>query len=59
MDWMKIGTALLLLMMIIYLFPRAKEMMTHSPKAEPGEWQTAILPILAVILFVMVLIALV
>ena len=59
MDWMKIGTALLLLMMIIYLFPRAKVMMTHSPKAEPGEWQTDILPILAVILFVMVLIALV
>ena len=34
-------------------------MMTNSPKAEAGEWQSAILPLLAVVLFVLVLIALV
>ncbi|MBC8520324.1 MAG: hypothetical protein H8D24_07990 [Gammaproteobacteria bacterium] len=59
MDWMKIGSALLLLMMIIYIFPRARHMMTNSPKAEAGEWQSAILLLLAVVLFVLVLIALV
>lgn len=59
MDWMKIGSALLLLMMIIYIFPRARHMMTNSPKAEASEWQSAILPLLAVVLFVLVLIALV
>jgi len=59
MDWMKIGSALLLLMMIIYIFPRARHMMANSPKAEAGEWQSAILPLLAVVLFVLVLIALV
>ncbi len=59
MDWMKIGSALLLLMMIVYIFPRARQMMTNSPKAEPGEWRSALLPIAAVVLFVMILIALV
>lgn len=59
MDWMKIGSALLLLMMIIYIFPRARHMMANSPKAEAGEWQGAILPLLVVILFVVLLIALV
>ncbi len=34
MDWMKIGAALLLVMFIVMLWPRAKEMLTNSPKAE-------------------------
>ena len=59
MDWMKIGSALLLLMMIVFIFPRARQMMANTRKAEPGEWQTVILPLLVVILFVMTLVALV
>jgi hypothetical protein len=59
MDWMKIGSALLLLAMIVIIYPRAMHMMKHSPKAEPGDWQKAILPILAVVGFVLLLIALV
>ncbi len=57
MDWMKIGTALLLVMMIVMLWPRAKEMLTNSPKAEKGQWQAAILPILAVVAFIIFLMA--
>ena len=59
MDWMKIGAAVLLGMMIIMLLPRAKQMMTNSPKAESGDWTSAILPILAVVAFVIFLIMLV
>ncbi|MCB1758470.1 MAG: hypothetical protein KDI68_01640 [Gammaproteobacteria bacterium] len=56
MDWMKIGSALLILAMIIFLFPRAKQMLKESPEAQPGDWQGAILPIMAVVGFVLLLI---
>ncbi|HFQ13399.1 MAG TPA: hypothetical protein ENK40_01240 [Gammaproteobacteria bacterium] len=56
MDWMKIGSALLLGAMILFLFPRAKMMLKHSPKAEPGDWQAVLLPLAAVIGFVILLI---
>ena len=59
MDWMKIGSALLLIMMIIYIFPRAKQMMNNSPQAEAGDWQGAIFPLLAVVLFVVLLVKMV
>ena len=59
MDWMKIAAAALLIMMIIFIWPRAKLMMSETRKAEPGEWQSAILPILAVVGFVILLILMV
>jgi len=59
MDWMKIGSALLILAMIIFLFPRAKQMLKESPEAKPGDWHGAILPILAVVGFVLLLIVMV
>ena len=59
MDWMKIGTALLIVAMMIYIWPSAKHMMTNSPKAERGDWQAVALPLLAVVGFVILLIALV
>jgi len=59
MDWMKIGSAILLGAMIVYLWPRAKQMMKESRKAEAGEWQSVLLPILAVAGFVVLLVMLV
>jgi hypothetical protein len=55
MDWMKIGSAILLIAMIAVVFPRAKHMLTNSPKAEKGDWITVVLPIVAVIAFVVLL----
>jgi hypothetical protein len=55
MDWMKIGWAVLLIAMIAVVFPRAKHMLTNSPKAEKGDWMTVLLPIVAVIAFVVLL----
>ncbi|GMR21575.1 MAG: hypothetical protein BMS9Abin36_2177 [Gammaproteobacteria bacterium] len=57
--WMKIGSVLLLGLMLIFIFPRMKHAMKHSPKAEKGDWAGVLLPIGAVILFVIVLIMLV
>jgi hypothetical protein len=56
MDWMKIGTALLLGAMVVMLFPRAKQMMSESPKGSSSDWKSALIPILFVIGFVALLI---
>lgn len=55
--WMKLLYALPLLLMVIWLLPRARHMFSNSPKAQTGDWRAALLPIVAVILFVLLLIA--
>jgi hypothetical protein len=57
--WMKIGTAALLVMMLIVLIPRAKQMLKESPKGSTSDWTSALIPIGAVILFVLLLMQLV
>jgi hypothetical protein len=59
MDWLKIGSALFLLAMIIFLFPRARHALENSPKGSMQDWMGYIVPMAAVILFVILLIALV
>ncbi len=56
MDWMKIFSALLLVLMIVFLFPRAKEMLKNSPKASNNDLVAALIPLLLVIGFVFLLI---
>ena len=56
MDWLKIGSAVLLIAMIIFIWPSVKPMIQNSPKAESGDWQSAVLPLLAVAGFVALLI---
>ncbi len=57
MDWVKIGSALFLLAMIIFLFPRMKQAIKHSPKGTMKDWMGFIIPIAGVFLFVVLLIA--
>ena len=59
MDWMKILSAIVLVMMLIYLIPRAKQMMQMSTEAKNKDWMGVIIPIVAVILFVIFLVMLV
>lgn len=56
MDWMKIISAIMIVAMIVYIFPRAKAMMQNSPKAEKGDWNAAVLPLVGVVAFVILLI---
>ncbi len=56
MDWFKIGSAILIGAMIIFLLPRARQMVKHSPKAKQGDWQALLIPIGLVVLFVIFLI---
>jgi hypothetical protein len=55
--WMKIGSALLVGMMLLILWPRAKVMLKESPKGTAAEWKSAIIPLLLVALFVIMLIS--
>lgn len=59
MDWVKIGSAIFLAAMLIYLFPRAKHVIQNSPKGSSGDWMGFVLPMVGVVLFVILLIALV
>ncbi|MBE0510087.1 MAG: hypothetical protein K0A95_06335 [Chromatiales bacterium] len=54
--WLKIGSAILLVMMLMFLLPRAKEMLKNSPKGTSQEWMSALIPLLAVAGFVLLLV---
>ena len=56
MDWTKIGTALLLGAMLIFIFPRMREAVKNSPKGTTQDWMGFIIPLAAVIGFVILLI---
>jgi len=58
-EWTQILAAVVLGAMVIYLLPRAKQMMQNSPKAEKGDWQGVLIPIVAVVLFILFLISMV
>ena len=59
MTAMNIVSALLLVALIVLLLPRAKQMLTDSPPAQPGDWRSFLLPLAAVCLFVLLLMKLV
>ena len=59
MDWMQIFSALALVMFIVILFPRTREMVKNSPKGTPSDWLSFVVPVIGVILFIAFLIELV
>jgi len=56
--WMKILSAVLIVMMLVFLFPQAKQMLSESPKGSSSEWVSALIPLGLVIGFVILLMAL-
>ena len=58
-DWMKLLYAAALVLMLVYLIPRAKQMMEISAQAENKDWKGVIIPLIAVVIFVIFLISLV
>ena len=59
MDWVQIGSALLLVAMIAFLFPRAKQALEASAQAEERDWMGLVIPLAAVVGFVALMLALV
>ncbi|WP_198264521.1 hypothetical protein [sulfur-oxidizing endosymbiont of Gigantopelta aegis] len=56
MDWMKIFSALLIVMMLVYIVPRAKDMIKNSPKASSNDLVSVLIPLALVAGFVFLLI---
>ncbi len=57
--WEKVFYALGLVAMLAFIAPRAMSAMKHSPKAEKGDWQAVIVPLLLIALFIAFLISVV
>jgi hypothetical protein len=55
-TWLQIGSALLIIGFLVFLWPRAKHWVKNSPKAEKGDWSALALPLLGVIAFIILLI---
>ncbi len=57
--WMKIGSAVLIGAMLMFLLPRAKAMVQNSPKADGQQWLSALIPLALVVGFVVLLVMMV
>ena len=58
-TWMKVGAAILMVMMVVLWFPRMRDLLKNSPSASGRDWLGALLPLALVIGFVALLMALV
>jgi len=59
MDWVKIGSALFLVAMMVFIFPRMRAAAKSAPKGSSSDWMGFVVIIVAVAAFVMLLIKLV
>jgi hypothetical protein len=59
MDWEKLLAAGLLIMMLVYLIPRAKQMINASPKGTSNDWMGFVLILGGIALFILLLISMV
>ncbi len=57
--WLKILSAVALGAMLVMLLPRAKQALAASPVATPGDWRAVVVPLVAIVAFVAVLMAIV
>lgn len=56
--WMKLLYALPLVLIAIFMFPRARHMIQNSPKAQNGDWKAVAIPLVMVILVIVLLVKL-
>ena len=57
--WMKIGSAVLLIMMAFFIWPAARHWLKHGPKGTSAQWLNAAFILGLVVLFVLLLIKMV
>ena len=56
MNWTTIASAVFMIAMLVYIFPRMRHAMKHSPKGSHKDWMGFVVPLAAVIGFVVLLI---
>ena len=59
MDWVTIGSALFLVAMMVFIFPRMRHAAKNAPKGTSSQWLNFLVIIILVGAFVMFLISLV
>ena len=59
MDWLTIGSAILVGFMLVMLLPHARRMLKEDRKGTFSDWVGVLIPLGAVVLFVIFLMALV
>ncbi len=59
MDWLTIGSAFIVGLMIVLLLPQARRMIKESRKGTAAEWMGVLIPLALVVLFVIFLMAVV
>lgn len=59
MNWVTIGSAALMIGMLVFIYPRMRQAMKESPKGSTEDWKGFIVPLAAVIGFVIFLIMMV
>lgn len=59
MGWEKIASAVFIVAMLVFIFPRMRHAMKHSPKGTASDWKGFLLPLAGVVLFVIFLIMMV
>ena len=57
--WIKIGTALLLGAMLVFMLPRAKHWLKNSPKPGEGDVKALLIPLFLLVVFILFLITIV
>ncbi|KAA6187021.1 hypothetical protein F2Q65_03790 [Thiohalocapsa marina] len=57
--FLKIAAAAAIIMLLFYMWPAFRTWQENGPKAEKGDWQAALLPLAAVVGFVVFLILMV
>lgn len=57
--WLQIGSAIVVVLMLVFLYPAARHWLQNGPKAKKGDWQAAAIPLLLVVGFVILLIMMV
>ena len=58
-TWMKIGSAIFIVMMLILIVPRARQMIAESRKGSAKEWLSALIPLGLVAAFIVLLVMMV
>ncbi len=53
--WMQIGSAVLLVAMLVIMIPRARQMLKESPEGTTSQWVSFLIPVGIVVLFVLLL----
>jgi hypothetical protein len=57
--FLKIAAAAVMIMLLFFLWPAYKHWQENGPRAEKGDWQAVVVPLLAVVGLVILLILLV